>query len=267
MLSCFAVSAAHHRAWGSEWRLGLKEEVEHQEGLVCEARIPARASGSGSWQVWRRHPWARGPGRLWQHAQCGRRLYTRASAAAAATLAVAVLPCAAVTSSSYLGDPGPGHCFPAAGRVPPGRSPSWARGGQRGQLSGVRKSDEGRFPKHPLPARWRPTSPHPKPARAGAALPAHPARRVSSPSTLRFWRRGPPPAERHGSGSKNLGARIWLPFRLKKQKGKKFLDRRGCGRGTQFGDGRPLLAGVQEQSCSRPFPSRRAQPNSPVLSW
>lgn len=46
MLPCFAVSAARHRAWGSEWCPGVEEEAGHQEGLICEAGIPARGSGS-----------------------------------------------------------------------------------------------------------------------------------------------------------------------------------------------------------------------------
>lgn len=47
------------------------------------------------------------------------------------------------------------------------------------------------------------------------------------------------------------------------------MDQRGCGRGTEFGDWRPLLARVQEQSCSRlsrPSPPGRAEPSSPVSS-
>lgn len=41
------VSAAHHRAWGSEWRPGVEEEAGHWDRLVCEAGIPAGGSGTG----------------------------------------------------------------------------------------------------------------------------------------------------------------------------------------------------------------------------
>lgn len=115
---------------GSEPRPGPEAEAGYRAGLLCEAGIPARGSGRGRRQAGRRQPWALGRSRRPQHAQCGRSRCSAASAAATATraaaaaaAAAAALPCAAVTSSSYFGDPGPGHCFPAAGRVPPGRSP------------------------------------------------------------------------------------------------------------------------------------------------
>lgn len=112
---------------------------------------------------------------------------------------------AAVTSSSYFGDPGPGHRFPTAGPVPPGRSPCRALApGPEGPARAARRG-----PRAAAPARRRPARPGPaRRQRAPRARLPHPARR-----------RAPPPAKPHGPGSKNLRTRIWLPFRLKKKKG------------------------------------------------
>lgn len=181
---------------GSELRRGLEEEAGHQAGLLCEAGIPTRGSGRGPLQARRRQPGARGRTGRQQHAQCGRRCSAVSAAAtatraAAAAAAAAALPCAAVTSSSYFGDPGPGHCFHAAGPVPPGRFPSRALGAGLEGASEVLRAGSGAAAKAASQGSRCPSAAAPRAldrlaasAPSGARLP-HPAfRPPSGPAAL-----------------------------------------------------------------------------------
>lgn len=197
---------------GSKLHLRMEEEVGHQEGLVCEARIPARALALA-----RSRPGAGSPGLGTEPGGSSMR-----SVAAAATPRLLLLPRLPglplpllLLCPAPLSLPVPTSAIqvrviaspPLAGSLqaalPPGL---WLRegGGQRGQLSGVQRGGEGRFPEQPLPAR-----PPPPRAPSPGLPPAHPVGRVSrTPLSAR----GPPPAEPHGSGSENLTARIRFPF-------------------------------------------------------